>query len=1070
MPTANPPESNPPASGTDVVASFKQGQQIGGCYVLERKVESGGVTTIWLARDEVIDKDVSLHFIPEAVRGDARAMEELRQETKRNRQLIHPNILRVYDLVEESEWAAVSMDHFEAESVAVLRQKKHGGFMEVADVKPWFGQLCQTIEDAHRIQLFHRDITPSNIFIESGGRLLLANFGISRCVRDSLARVAGGAAATANASPQQLDHGRAAAADDIYAAGILMHELLAGRAPLSGDGLAEKIRKTTPPTMMENRTQSGKGGGPIPPGWEKVITSCLDKSADGRPKSFTDLATRLGFSKGKSVEVATEPEAEAVPTPTATPVSAAAEVVAAAIVQPAAEAAPAILEKESEPSPTPVAAAPADAPEPQPSMKKPSERFVPDHNPDMKPRRSGFPITGLAAAILLFVLSIYGLFFRDGDKKDDEGTGPDIATETSPVGVEPVTISEPVKRATPAVAAAVRNATPSEPVVAKTTPRANVEPVAKIESRPPVVGAIATPVAPLPMEMAAAKATPAPPKTATPAPVAPAAMSTTVGGSPDANLAAKAAALDAAKKNAEAAVKAHQDSLKLKEMADAAAADAKKALEEKTKAALPVLKAAEDIVAMRKQREEEMRAADLAAQEAQKLAAEKTRVVEEAKKAIAKIENDSKDKIAAMQKAASDLNDVKQAVADKEKLAAEALRLADAAKARQDEQAAAVKQSEMDYVQAKSVADKMAEENAKKAAEMEAARKAIADKKTKLEKEMDDARKGFEARMKELEAALKTPDDASAPAVPHKTEAPVKEEAPIPVKPQVPPPLATQPPPPVADPALMVKAEPPKVTAVAIVKPEDTKPMPAPGGGAFSNSLGMKFVPVGDVDFCTIQTRVKDFEAFAAATGLKSNLWRDPGFKQAPDHPVVNVTWMEAIAFCKWLTFKEQREGVLQANQTYRLPTDLEWSKAVGLPEESGKTPEARDMGIPDVYPWGTQWPPPPGAGNYTGEETGSDVAIKGFEDGFPWTAPVGSFPPNKYGLYDMGGNVWQWVMDPWAGDPKSKALRGASWYNGALKLSLLSSCRVHAAQDSSTDNYGFRVVLANDGGKPGKR
>jgi formylglycine-generating enzyme required for sulfatase activity len=176
----------------------------------------------------------------------------------------------------------------------------------------------------------------------------------------------------------------------------------------------------------------------------------------------------------------------------------------------------------------------------------------------------------------------------------------------------------------------------------------------------------------------------------------------------------------------------------------------------------------------------------------------------------------------------------------------------------------------------------------------------------------------------------------------------------------------------------------------------------------------------------------------------------------------VNVTWQEATAFCKWLTVKEHKEGVLAAHQVYRLPFDLEWSKAVGLPEETGKTPEARDMGVPDVYPWGNAWPPPPGAGNYTGEETGSDVAIKGYDDGFAWTSPVGSFPANQFGLFDMGGNVWQWCMDSWNGEQKARVLRGASWYNGALKLSLLSSCRVHAAPDSSTDNYGFRCVVAS--------
>ncbi len=260
---------------------------------------------------------------------------------------------------------------------------------------------------------------------------------------------------------------------------------------------------------------------------------------------------------------------------------------------------------------------------------------------------------------------------------------------------------------------------------------------------------------------------------------------------------------------------------------------------------------------------------------------------------------------------------------------------------------------------------------------------------------------------------------------------------------------------------------PPAEPAPATPDVPESKP-----AGAAENSLGMRFASVPGMDalFCIWPTRVKDFEAFAKETNLKSTTWRAPGFKQGPDHPVVNVTWNEAMAFCRWLTDRERKAGALNKEQGYRLPTDLEWSKAVGLPDESGKTPEARDMQVTDVYPWGTQWPPPPGAGNYTGEETGSDVAIKGYDDGFAWTSPVGSFAANRYGLYDMGGNVWQWCMDTLNNDSKARVLRGASWYNGAIRFSVLSSCRISANPDSSTDNYGFRVVRASDAGKTGRR
>jgi hypothetical protein len=229
----------------------------------------------------------------------------------------------------------------------------------------------------------------------------------------------------------------------------------------------------------------------------------------------------------------------------------------------------------------------------------------------------------------------------------------------------------------------------------------------------------------------------------------------------------------------------------------------------------------------------------------------------------------------------------------------------------------------------------------------------------------------------------------------------------------------------------------------------------------FANSLDMKFARVGDVQFCVWDTRVRDFDAFARATSLKSNSWREPGFKQGSTHPVICVSWEDATAFCRWLTDREHQSGLLPANRFYRLPTDVEWSQAVGLPAEQGETPQERDVSAPGVYPWGKAWPPPAGAGNYTGQETTSDVAIKGYNDGYAWTSPVGSFRPNAFGLYDMGGNVWQWCQDTWNADSQERVLRGASWYNGALNQSLLSSCRIHAKPDSSADNYGFRCVLA---------
>ncbi len=295
------------------------------------------------------------------------------------------------------------------------------------------------------------------------------------------------------------------------------------------------------------------------------------------------------------------------------------------------------------------------------------------------------------------------------------------------------------------------------------------------------------------------------------------------------------------------------------------------------------------------------------------------------------------------------------------------------------------------------------------------------------------------------------------------------------VVPPTEPPAVAQPLPP-AIPAetktVMVTApRPPPPPAPSPTVPETAAPIPPPAavetetprahsaaGEPWTNSLGMKFVPVGDVLFCIWTTRVKDYEAFCTATGNPRTraLYEDTG-----EHPVLQVSWHDAKAFCDWLTKKEIGEGALAKGRSYRLPTDLEWSMAVGLPAEKGRTPEGRDSGIKDIYPWGAAWPPPKGAGNFADTSAKGKGAriIPGYTDGFPHTAPVGSFAANRHGLFDMAGNVWQWCEDTYSPRGTRRVSRGGSWADDRPG-ELSSSYRNNALPDTRGLIYGFRCVL----------
>jgi hypothetical protein len=223
-----------------------------------------------------------------------------------------------------------------------------------------------------------------------------------------------------------------------------------------------------------------------------------------------------------------------------------------------------------------------------------------------------------------------------------------------------------------------------------------------------------------------------------------------------------------------------------------------------------------------------------------------------------------------------------------------------------------------------------------------------------------------------------------------------------------------------------------------------------------TNSLGMRFVavPGTEVLFSIWETRRQDYEAYANAAGGVDGEWRSAGFTQSANHPVVKVSWEDAQKFAAWLTEKERREGQLTAQQSYRLPTDVEWSRAVGLASETGATPKARDGGVKDVFPWGTEWPPPFGSGNY-------DASLE--TDPVEKTGAVGSFSPNDFGIFDLGGNVWEWCEDYYDGSSGARVLRGAS-FDDRDRDSLLSSYRRDIPADIRIDILGFRLVLVGAG------
>jgi formylglycine-generating enzyme required for sulfatase activity len=184
--------------------------------------------------------------------------------------------------------------------------------------------------------------------------------------------------------------------------------------------------------------------------------------------------------------------------------------------------------------------------------------------------------------------------------------------------------------------------------------------------------------------------------------------------------------------------------------------------------------------------------------------------------------------------------------------------------------------------------------------------------------------------------------------------------------------------------------------------------------------------------------------------------WNNPGFAQTDEHPVVMVSWNDAQRFCKWL-----RRG---SAQPVRLPTEAEWERACRGGERRGRFFFGDDE--EELARFGNV------ADASFRAATKKDWGIRA-DDGYAFTAPVGQFRPNPYGLYDMHGNVWEWCQDWYdkeyytkdpGSDPKGpdggtlRVLRGGSW--GSSARLCRAAYRNRLEPDRRYDGIGFRVAL----------
>jgi formylglycine-generating enzyme required for sulfatase activity len=172
--------------------------------------------------------------------------------------------------------------------------------------------------------------------------------------------------------------------------------------------------------------------------------------------------------------------------------------------------------------------------------------------------------------------------------------------------------------------------------------------------------------------------------------------------------------------------------------------------------------------------------------------------------------------------------------------------------------------------------------------------------------------------------------------------------------------------------------------------------------------------------------------------------WRHAGWPQTDEHPVGNVSWNDAVKFCEWLSRK--------SGKSVRLPTEAEWEYTC----RAGTTTRFFTGDDPATLK-GYANVPDEALRTKLGRAADAKVWFP-FDDGYPFTAPVGRFKPNAWGLHDMLGNVWQWCGDEFADDAQRRVSRGGS-YNLNIQT-CRCAVRGNGKPESRYSYTGFRVAV----------
>lgn len=265
---------------------IKLGMLIGGRYVILEKIGTGGMSDVYRAKDQKLNRFVAVKVLKQEFSENRNFVSKFRVEAQAAAGLMHPNIVNVYDVGEEDGIHYIVMELVEGITLKKYIEKKVR--LTTKEAISIAIQVAMGIEAAHNNHIIHRDIKPQNIIISKEGKVKVTDFGIAKAASSNTitSNVMGSVHYT---SPEQARGGFSDEKSDIYSMGITMFEMLTGRVPFNGDttvAIAIKHIQDPMPLLRDFVPE-------VPQSVENIVMKCTQKSPDRRYQNMSEMIADL---------------------------------------------------------------------------------------------------------------------------------------------------------------------------------------------------------------------------------------------------------------------------------------------------------------------------------------------------------------------------------------------------------------------------------------------------------------------------------------------------------------------------------------------------------------------------------------------------------------------------------------------------------------------------------------------------------------------------------------------------------------------------------------------------------